>query len=382
MNIESLRRAARRRLPRMVFDYVDGGARDELTMAANRAAFDRVTLRPRMAAGVGIPDLKVQVAGAALDLPVVLAPCGGLRAVHPDGDRGAARAAQAAGTVFTLSTASGMTIEEVARDAPGPRWFQLYFLGGRAGAEVLIDRARTQGYGALVVTLDTNVTGVRERDVRNGMTAGPYVDARNIIRFAPSVVVRPRWLAAFVRDGMKVEVANAAALGPGGSPVPAAEASARMFAEAPSWADLTWIREQWPGPLLVKGLLTGGDAVRAADLGADGVIVSNHGGRQLDGAPATLGVLPEVVAAVGDRVDVLLDSGVRRGSDVVKALALGARAVMIGRPYVYGLAHGGERGVGAALAILRDEMVNTMQLMGCAAVGALDPSWVEAPLHG
>ena len=376
-SVEDVRRVARRRVPRMVFDYVDGGARAELTMRANRDAFDEVVFRPRMAMPVTDPDLATTVLGHRVAMPLLLSPCGGLRSVHPDGEAGAARAAHRLGTVFALSSASGMTIEHVAAAAPGPLWFQLYFLGGRAGAERLVDRAANAGYGALVVTIDTVVAGVRERDVRNGMTQGPYVNARNIVRFAPQVALRPRWLLNFARDGFAVDVANAAALGPGGAPVDAAVASAAMYAEPPTWGDLPWLRRQWRGSLVVKGVLSADDARRAADLGADAVIVSNHGGRQLDGAPATLRVLPEIVAAVGDRVEVLLDSGVRRGSDVIKAVALGARAVMAGRAFIYGLAVGGEHGVDQVLTLLRDELRNSMQLLGCDAVSSLDRSWID-----
>lgn len=378
-SVEDVRRAARRRTPRMVFDYVDGGARSEVTMRANRAAFDDLVFRPRMAVPVAAPDLSTTVLGTRVELPVLLAPCGGLRAVHPDGESGAARAAHRAGTVFCLSSAAGMTIEDVAAAAPGPRWFQLYFLGGRAGAERLVARAAAHGYDALVVTVDTVVAGVRERDVRNGMTAGPYVNARNIVRFAPHVAVRPRWLWNFARDGFSVDVANAAALGPGGTPMSAVDASTGMYAEPPTWDDMAWLRSQWPGRLVVKGVLTAEDARRAVDLGADAVVVSNHGGRQLDGAPATVRALPAIVDAVGDRAEVLLDSGVRRGTDVIKAVALGARAVMIGRAFVYGLGAHGEPGVDAVLALLRDDVRNNLQLLGCPSVAALDRSFLEPP---
>lgn len=375
-SVEDVRRKARRRTPKMVFDYVDGGARAELTMRANRDAFDEIVFRPRMAVRVADPDLSTTVLGERVALPVLLAPCGGLRAVHPHGESGAARAAHRAGTVFCLSSAAGTSIEQVAQDAPGSRWFQLYFLGGRAGAERLVDRAAAAGYRTLVVTVDTAVAGVRERDVRNGMTAGPYVNARNIARFAPHVAVRPRWLWNFARDGFSVDLANAAALGPGGAPMTPLEASGGMYAEPPTWDDMRWLRERWTGPLVVKGIVTAEDARLAVDLGADAVVVSNHGGRQLDGAPATARALPEVVDAVADRAEVLLDSGVRRGTDVMKAVALGARAVMIGRAFVYGLAAGGEPGVDAVLELLREEMRNSMQLLGCDAVGALDTSWL------
>ena len=379
VNVDDARRLAKRRLPRMIFDYVDGGARSELTKDANRAAFEEVTFRPRMAVHVAAPKTETTVLGAPASMPILISPCGGLRAVHPDGDAGVARAAGRAGTVFTLSSASGMSIEEVRATATGTLWFQLYFLGGRAGAEVLIDRAARSNYRALLVTVDTQVVGVRERDVRNGMTQGPNVNARNIVRFAPHVAVRPRWLYNFVRDGMSIELANATALGPGGTPMRPEQAAAALTAEPPTWADISWIRKQWKGPLAIKGLLTAEDAQRALDHGADGVVVSNHGGRQLDGAPATLRALPEIVAAVGDHLEVLLDGGVRRGSDVIRALALGARAVMIGRPYVYALGAHGERGVDAALSLLREELHNAMGLMGCHSVHDLDHSWIATP---
>jgi L-lactate dehydrogenase (cytochrome) len=379
-SVEDVRRLAARRLPRMVFDYVDGGARGEVTMRENRVAFDEVVLRPRMAVPVTDPSTATTVLGTRVSMPVLLAPCGGLRAVHPDGEVGAARAAHRAGTIFTSSSAAGMSIEHVAEHASaGVSWFQLYFLGGRAGADRLVDRAEAAGHQALVVTVDTVVAGVRERDVRNGMTSGPYVNARNIVRFAPHVARRPRWLLAFLRDGMTVDVANAARLGPGGTPIPAAEASAGMYTEPPTWADVERLRARWPRSLVVKGVLTADDACRAVDAGADAIVVSNHGGRQLDGAPATLRALPEVVDAVGSRAEVLLDSGVRRGSDVVKALALGARAVMIGRPYVYGLGARGEQGVTDVLDLLRSDLRNTLQLLGCDDVAHLDPTWVQQP---
>jgi isopentenyl diphosphate isomerase/L-lactate dehydrogenase-like FMN-dependent dehydrogenase len=363
----------------MIFDYVDGGARSELTKEANRAAFEEVTFRPRMAVHVAAPTTETTILGVPVSMPLLLSPCGALRAVHPDGDAGVARAAARAGTVFSLSSASGMSIEHVRDASTGPLWFQLYFLGGRAGAEVLIDRAARSNYRALLVTVDTQVVGVRERDVRNGMTQGPNVNARNIVHFAPQVALRPRWLVGFIRDGMAIELANATELGPGGTPMRPDQAAAALVAEPPTWADLEWIRRQWKGPLVIKGLLTGDDARRALGGGADAVIVSNHGGRQLDGAPATLRVLPEIVGAVGEQMEVLIDGGVRRGSDVVRALALGARAVMIGRPYVYALGARGERGVDALLSLLRDELLNAMGLMGCHSVHELDRSWIAAP---
>jgi isopentenyl diphosphate isomerase/L-lactate dehydrogenase-like FMN-dependent dehydrogenase len=228
-----------------------------------------------------------------------------------------------------------------------------------------------------VVTIDTAIVGNRERDTRNGVVLPLQVDARMATHFAPQVLVRPAWLARFVRDGMRLDFPNAALLGPGGTPLPKDQAPKAVLSRPPTWADIGWIRERWRGPLIVKGLVTGDDARRAVDAGADAVVVSNHGGRQLDGAPATLRALPEVVAAVGGDVEVLVDGGVRRGADVVKAVALGARAVLIGRAYIYGLAVRGAAGVADVLRILRTDMDRTLRLLGCPSVKDLDRSWID-----
>lgn len=396
-SVADARRRAERVLPRVVFDFVDGGACDEVTMRENRLAYEAVTFRPRAAVHVK-PDLRTTVVGTPVSIPVLCAPCGFVRVVHPDGEIGVARAADAAGTVSIVSTMAGTTLEDVATgahvatdaqvatDAPvatgedvNRLWFQLYFIGGRTGAETLVDRAQRAGYGALVVTVDTAVVGNRERDTRNRVQLPLGIDARNAWRFGPQLALHPGWTARFVRDGMRLDMPNALHLGPGATPIPKDEAANAMMTAPPTWADIEWIREQWDGPLLVKGLLTGDDARRAVDLGADAVVVSNHAGRQLDGAPATLRVLPEVVAAVGGDAEVLVDGGVQRGSDVVKALALGARAVLIGRAYLYGLAVGGEPGVAKVLRILRRDLDRTMRLLGCPSVADLDRSWVDVP---
>ncbi len=381
-SVADARRRARRVLPRVVFDFVDGGADDEITMRENRRAFEAVTFRPRTAVHVR-PDLKTTVVGTPVAFPVLCAPCGFVRIVHPDGETAVAREAAAAGTVSIVSTAAGTSLEDVAAGA-GPsadgesrRWFQLYFMGGRAGAEALVERAQRAGYGALVVTVDTATVGNRERDTRNGVQLPLGIDARNAWHFGPQLALHPRWTARFVRDGMRLDFPNSVHLGPGGTAVPKDEAAKAMMTAPPKWSDVEWIRAQWQGPLIVKGLLTGDDARRAVDLGADAVVVSNHGGRQLDGAPATLRVLPEVVAAVGADAEVLVDGGVQRGTDVVKALALGARAVLIGRAYLYGLAVEGGAGVGRVLGILRRDLDRTLRLLGCPSVTALDGSWID-----
>lgn len=373
LNVDAARRAARRGLPRVVFDYVDGGSGDERTLADNRRAFTEVMLRPRAGFPPGQPDLATTVLGTPLNHPVLLAPCGMMGTVHPDGEAAVARVAERQGTIAVFSTYSSQTLESIAAASAGPKWFQLYFLGGRPGAEWLIDRAVRSEYDALVVTLDTNVPATRERDVRNGVRFPILLNVSTAARFGPQALLRPRWLARFARAGFPLEIANAR---PVAGDSPRLDQSTTLLDSAPGWDDLAWIRDRWGGRLVVKGLLTADDTRRAIDAGADAVVVSNHGGRQLDGVPGTLRALPDVVAAAGDRVEVLLDSGVRRGSDVVKALALGARAVLVGRPYLYGLGAAGEAGVERILDLFAAEIVETLQLLGCASVRDLDPTWL------
>jgi isopentenyl diphosphate isomerase/L-lactate dehydrogenase-like FMN-dependent dehydrogenase len=365
-NVADARRAAKRAVPRVVFDYIDGGAEDEVTMHENVAAFRALSFRPRMAADAQDPDLATTIFGTPLSMPVVLAPCGLVRLMHLDGPIGVARAAADAGLVSVLSTVAGTAPEEVAEASSGPKWFQLYKLGGLDAADELAERAKASGYEALVITVDTNVLGRRERDVRHGVSIPLKVGPSQAMRLGPQMAARPRWAYSFARDRMAQRRSGTTA-----HHVPDMDASPY------SWADIEHLRANWGGPLLVKGVLTGDDARRAVQSGADGVIVSNHGGRQLEGAPATIRVLPEVVEAVGAEAVVLLDSGVRRGGDVVKAVALGADAVLIGRAYLYGLAAGGQPGVARILELLRSEMARTMALMGCPSVSALDRDWVR-----
>ena len=376
------RREARRVLPRALFDYVDGGAEDEITLARNVAAFRDVQLRPRMAVHNPAPDLTTRLFGSTLSLPVLTAPCGGMRLVHPQGDLGVARAAAAAGTVHVATSASGFSMEEIAAD-PGPKWFQLYRFYNRRAMEGLVHRAQRAGYEALVVTVDTTVSGNRERDHRNGFSYDMRINLRNALRMGPRLVNRPLWLYRYWRDGMPFVLANTTDITHDGKPLLLGEmARTEGESHSPSWEDIGWIRDTWRGPLVIKGVLTGEDAKRAVDAGADGVVVSNHGGRQLDGAPATIAVLPEVVAAVGPGVTVLLDSGIRRGVDVLKALALGADAVLIGRHAVWGLALGGRHGVQHMIEILRADMIRAMRLMGCRSVDELDAGWLRVPTTG
>ena len=379
--VDDARGLAERRLPRVVFDYVDGAAEAEHTMRANRDAFESVGFVPKMAVpGLTVsPTLSTTVLGHDVALPVLLAPVGFTRAMAPGGDVAGARAAHAAGTLFTMSTMSGHSMEEVAAAAAGSGWFQLYGLGGRVGAEQLVRRARAAGFAALVVTVDTPIPGNRERDLHHGVALPLRFTRETAIRFAPQALVRPRWLADFARDGFSMDLALSHGLGPPDAPMSSDEAVLNWVLSPITWADFGWLRDAFGGPVIAKGVLTADDARRAVEAGASAVIVSNHGGRQLDGVPAALAALPEVVAAVGGSIEVLMDGGVRRGSDVAKAVALGARAVLIGRPWAFGLGAAGEPGVRRVLEVLRAELDRTLRLVGIGSVGDLDRSIVTLP---
>jgi L-lactate dehydrogenase (cytochrome) len=377
VNIEDLRQAAKRRLPRVVFDYIDGGAEAEQTLRANTRVFEEVTLRPRCAVATPVCDLRTTVIGASLSMPLILAPVGSSRLVYPRGEEAAARAAGQAGIVYTLSTLSGCRLEDVAAAPEGPVWYQLYLVGGRDCAQAAIERARVAGFSALVVTIDTPVAGLRERDLRNG---GKELLTRKLgpmLPFVNQLLTKPRWLAAFLADGGLMKFANVVI--PGRGPMLYADVTTALEQAMVTWQDLRWIRDAWRGPIIIKGVHTGEDARRAVDAGADALVVSNHGGRQLDGVAPTLRMLPEVLAAVDDRIEVLLDGGIRRGSDIVKALCLGARAVLVGRAYAYGLGAAGEVGVARAIEILRADLVRTLKLLGCDSVANLDRSFIDVP---
>jgi isopentenyl diphosphate isomerase/L-lactate dehydrogenase-like FMN-dependent dehydrogenase len=379
VNVADLRRMAQRRLPRIVFDYIDGGAEDEVTLRRNCAVFAEVELRPRGAVAVGEPALQTRVLGQELALPVLLAPIGSGRLFWPRGEAAAASAAGKAGTAYVLSTLSGVPLEEVKAAAGGPCWYQVYLVGGRDVALRAIARAKAAGFSALAVTIDTAVAGMRERDARNGAQALLSGDPATMLPYLGQVLLRPAWLVDFMRDGGLMRFPNVTL--PGGESMGYADVTALLAESVVRWEDLRWIRESWTGPIAVKGIHTGDDARRALDAGADAVIVSNHGGRQLDTVAPTLRVLPEVVAAVGDRAEVLLDGGIRRGSDVVKALCLGARAVLVGRAHAYGLAAAGEAGVARALEILRADLARTLALLGCGSLAELETAHVELPPH-
>jgi L-lactate dehydrogenase (cytochrome) len=377
INIEDLRRAAKRRLPRIVFDYIDGGAEAELTLRANCQTFEAVMFRPRCAIATRECDLRTTVLGTSLSMPLILAPVGSCRLMYPRGEEAAARAAGKAGIIYTLSTLSGCRLEDVAAASEAPVWYQLYLVGGRDCALAAIERARDAGFSALVVTIDTAVAGLRERDIRNGAKELLSGKLGAMLPFVNQLLTKPRWLAAFLADGGLMKFANV--IIPGKGPMLYADVTTALEQAAVSWQDLSWIHDAWRGPIIIKGVHTGEDARRAVDAGADALVVSNHGGRQLDGVAPTLQILPEVLAAVGDRTEVLLDGGVRRGSDVVKALCLGARAVLAGRAYAYGLGAAGEAGVARAIEILRTDLTRILKLLGCTSVAELDRSFIDVP---
>ena len=307
----------------------------------------------------------------------MLAPVGYSRLMHPAGEIAAACAAGRAGTAYVLSTISGHRMEDVKAASSAPVFYQLYLMGGRGAAEAAIERARRAGFSALVVTIDTPVSGIRERDYRNGMrelVSGGLVEK---IPFLPQVLSRPGWLVRFLRDGGLPNLPNV--IVPGKGEMPLVDVAAALAESAVTWADLRWIRELWQGPMVVKGVLTGDDARRAVDEGVAAISVSNHGGRQLDCVPASLRALPEVVAAVNGQIEVWMDGGIRRGSDIVKAVCLGAHAVLCGRAYAYGLAAAGEAGVQRAIEILNADLERTLRLLGCPSIAALNTSYVNVP---
>jgi L-lactate dehydrogenase (cytochrome) len=368
LTIDDLRRAARRTTPRAVFDYVDGAADAGLTASQNRQAFLDTVFVPEALHTVAHPDLSTTVLGHRQSLPLVFAPTGYTRMMHHDGEAAVARVAQRNGVPYALSTVGTSTVEDVREAAPeGNNWFQLYLTNQRALNHELIDRALAAGFTTVVLTVDTAVGGNRLKDVRNGLTIPPALTAKTFLdmsRFPNwwinKLTTRPIDFAS-VRDF------------PGSS----ADVAALLFDPGLNYGDLAWLREKWPHHLLVKGIVNPLDALRVIELGADGVVVSNHGGRQLDRTPATLDVLPAVREAVGPEVTVLLDSGVRNGQDIVAALALGADAVLVGRAYLYGLMAGGERGVQRAVDILRTEYQRTLQLLGLDATSKIDRRHVQ-----
>jgi isopentenyl diphosphate isomerase/L-lactate dehydrogenase-like FMN-dependent dehydrogenase len=371
VTVEDYRKAARRRVPKMVWSYIDEGADDLATLNGNREAFAAWRLRSKILTGLGQPDLKTHVAGVPLSMPVLLAPTGFLGLAHWKADIDAARAAENAGTRFVVSTATTWSLEEIRDASPVDHFFQLYPREGQI-ATSLMRRAWQAGYRALMVTVDVPTIGNREQERRNGMGIPPVLTPRNLVNIARY----PRWIYNVLRH-QRIGGRNLVDKGGIAAAVQSAGIQAREMVQSTlNWEDLRWMRDQWKGHLFVKGILDPQDAEQAVRIGADGVVVSNHGGRQLDHALPSLEALPAVVAAVGGKAEILLDGGVRRGSDVIKAVSMGAKAVMIGRPYVYGATANGQQGVEAVLEIFRSEIERNLTLMGCARVTDLDQSWL------
>jgi len=378
VNIEDLRLLAQRRVPRAVFDYIDGGADGEVTLRDNRRAWDEIYFRPRNAVATPNPDTRTTVLGSNIALPMILAPLGSSRMFHPEGEIGAAKAAADAGIPYTLSTFSGSSFEELSAAAKTPLWYQVYLAGGRAVAEASFARAWKNKFTALALTIDTNGPGMRERDYRNG---APQLMGKSLFAMLPytsQVIVRPRWTAGFLGDRYAATHYPNVMI-PGEGPLAAIDVQQSLRGSVVTWADLKWIRDVWPGHILVKGVTTGDDARRAVDAGVHGLIVSNHGGRQLDTSLPTARALPEVLDAVNGQAEVLVDGGIRRGADIVKAICLGAKAVLTGRAYGYGLAAAGQAGVARAISILKADIERTLILLGCPSIEKLERSYLQLP---
>ncbi len=368
LTIADLRAAAKLRTPRAVFDYTDGAAEAELSLGRAREAFQRVEFRPRVLRDVTAVDTTTTILGRPAALPFAFAPTGFTRMMHHEGERAVVRAAEAAGIPYALSTMGTTSIEDVAAAAPAARkWFQLYVWRDRGAGKELVERAQAAGYEALILTVDVPVAGARLRDVRNGLTIPPSLTLRTFLDAA----LHPSWWANL----LTTDPLSFASLTSWEGTV--AGLIDKMFDPSVTSRDLSWLRETWSGPLIVKGVQHVDDARMVVDLGADAVVVSNHGGRQLDRAATPLEALPAVLDAVGDRAEVLLDGGVRSGADVVAAIALGARACLVGRAYLYGLMAGGERGVQRVIEILGGEITRTLQLLGVDSVARLEPTHVR-----
>jgi L-lactate dehydrogenase (cytochrome) len=376
-SVADLRRIARRRLPAGVFDYIDGAAEDERTLAANTSAFADVGFRPRVLRGVEKVEIGSSVLGRPVAYPLVLSPTGFTRIADPQGELAVARAAERAGLPYTLSTLSTRSIEEVRDASPDGRlWFQVYAWRDRGLVQEMIERCAACDYEALVLTVDTAVLGRRERDVRRGFSLPPIIGPRTFVDGA----LHPAWTLAFLRSE-PIRFANVVgrSVGDGASPVTLSDYINTQFDPSLSWRDVEWLRSVWSGPIVLKGVQTVEDAVLAADAGVEAIALSNHGGRQLDGAPAPFSLVAPVADAVGGRIEIYCDGGVRRGSDIIKAVAAGATAAMAGRAYLYALGAGGERGVDRLLSWFAADLVRTMSLLGVDSIGALDRSLLDGP---
>ncbi len=369
-SVDNARKRAKAILPKVVFDYIDGAADDEVTMRVNTDAFNDIMLNPRMAQGKMECDLSTTVLGHKIDLPVILAPCGLVRIMHPDGATGVNIAARNKNTISVLSTVAGSTLAEVAKSGTENLWFQLYSSRGRNEVEIMLDEISKHELDVLVVTVDTPALGNRLRDIKNGVTTPLRMTTSNAIQLGYQVLSKPKWSYQMLNDGLKLMKK------PKDNKNDSSKSMLNMAASPFSWDDIKWIRSRWRGKLVIKGILNSTDAKNAVESGADGIIVSNHGGRQLEGVSPTIKVLSNIVESVNDGAEVILDSGVRRGTHVIKAVAIGAKAVMIGRPYLYGLAINGQKGVENILDIFHAELIRDMTLLGCKSIRELDMSYI------
>ena len=375
LTIEDLRQRARRRVPKMFFDYADSGSWTETTLRANEEDFQKIKLRQRVLVDMTDRSLESTMIGETVSMPVALAPTGLTGMKHADGEILAAQAAEEAGVPFTLSTMSICSIEDVAEATTRPFWFQLYVMRDRDFINDLIDRAKAAGCSALVLTADLQILGQRHRDLRNGLSTPPKFTPKHVWQMA----TRPQWCLGMLGTKRRT-FRNIAGHAKGADDLSSlARWTAEQFDPRLSWADVAWIKERWGGKLIIKGILDVEDARMAAETGADAIIVSNHGGRQLDGAPSSISVLPEIVEAVGDRIEIHLDGGIRSGQDVLKALCLGAKGVYIGRPFLYGLGAGGGEGVKLALEIIRRELDVTLALCGKRDIAQAGKDMLYAP---
>jgi L-lactate dehydrogenase (cytochrome)/(S)-mandelate dehydrogenase len=391
LSVEDWHQRARRKLPEVALTYVEGGADDKTTLGENMSAFKSWRLRQRALTGIANPDLSAAIAGTPVSMPVALAPVGAMGLAHYTGDVAAARAAEACGTRLALSTASSYNLEEVGTATQENHWFQLYPIGGRVRLARLLDRARAAGFTALFVTVDVMTLGNREGERRWNMVLPWTVTPRRALHMLPHwkwiyQTLRHKRIASshfleMAKEAAEEEFAASSGLGRGVAEAMASrEFLFKLMMNELDWDDVAFIRDNWKGPLYIKGILDADDAAMAVDkIGAEGVVVSNHGGRQLDRCLASIDALPAIVDRIGDRAEVYLDGGVRRGTDVITALCLGASGVVIGRPYLYGLICEGEAGVRSVLEIFRQEIKRNLTLMGCPSVAALDRSWLVRP---
>ncbi|MGE3924272.1 MAG: alpha-hydroxy acid oxidase [Lautropia sp.] len=369
-SIADLRQLARARLPRMIFDFIDGAADLETTARRNVDAFADIAIVPRMLQPVSDCDTSVELFGERLQLPVAITPTGFTGIVSPLAEADVARAAQAAGTVMSVSAASTLSLEAIAAASTGPKWFQQFIYRDRGVTLDLTKRAEEAGYRALIVTIDVPAPGNRYRDIRNGFTVPPRIGASNLVDF----LSRPRWLGRLLSNP-RISFGNFEGYGRSGL-LDVGSWLNGLIDPSVQWKDIGWLRERWSGPLILKGIMHPDDARRAIEIGADAVMVSNHGGRQMDTEPATIEVLPKIAAAVARRLPILLDGGIRRGTDVIKCLALGATCVLVGRPYLWGAAAGGQAGVERALRILKDEISRALAHSGWNSLAEIDPGAV------